>query len=111
MSNIIVMLFNPMTGKTLAVDEENRLYQYAPFLQNWEHYANLKPGVDRDDYLKRKYNSGFRKYQDGDVPTEEQLQFMLFDGVATATDGTEGVEPDGRSVSGAPAWPVALGLI
>lgn len=43
-------------------------------------------------------------------PTEEEVLFWMFDGVAEATDGCR-VEPDGYCPHGHPSWLLELGII
>ena len=43
-------------------------------------------------------------------PTLDELEFMVFDSVAMATDGCQ-VEPDGVCEHGHPSWLVALGYL
>lgn len=43
-------------------------------------------------------------------PDEEELEYMIFDGVARATDGCD-IEPDGICEHGFPSWLIQLGLI
>jgi hypothetical protein len=43
-------------------------------------------------------------------PTMEELEEMVYDGIATATDGCE-VEPDGTCEHGKPSWLLQMGLI
>ena len=45
-----------------------------------------------------------------DVPSIEQLEFYLYDGVSEATDGCS-VEPDGCCTHGHPSWILILGSI
>lgn len=46
------------------------------------------------------------------VPSTDSLRAMIFgDVLATATDGCEGLEPDGHCSHGHKSWPLALGLI
>jgi hypothetical protein len=43
-------------------------------------------------------------------PSDDELDFYVFDGVATATDGCD-IEPDGICEHGHPSWLLQLGLI
>jgi len=104
-----IKLFNPNTGKAIAFDKGRKVYRKTPF-ENWKHFANIKDTVELSDYLATKKNAGYRTYVEGDVPSEAELNEMLFDGIAMTTDGQGPVEPDGE-ICGIPAWPRALGLI
>jgi len=44
-------------------------------------------------------------------PDLEELSAWLDDASCEATDGCDGIEPDGRCPHGHSAWPLALGLI
>lgn len=43
-------------------------------------------------------------------PSNEEMEYWIFDGVAEATDGCT-VEPDGRCPHGHKSWLLVLGLI
>jgi hypothetical protein len=45
-----------------------------------------------------------------EVPTLEELEQMVSEGIALATDGCI-TEPDGESEHGEPSWLIELGLI
>ncbi len=44
-------------------------------------------------------------------PGRRALERMILDGIATATDGCEGIEADGTCEHGCEAWPLHLGLV
>lgn len=44
-------------------------------------------------------------------PSDAELEEMVMDGVATTTDGCDGLEPDGWCEHGHPSWLIALGLM
>jgi hypothetical protein len=45
------------------------------------------------------------------APDQEQAMEMVMEGTAEATDGCDGIEPDGECEHGYPSWPLYLGLI
>lgn len=50
------------------------------------------------------------EYLETEVPTDDELAEMLFDGEAEATDGCP-VEPDGYCEHEKPSWLLKLGFI
>lgn len=107
-TQLISKLFNPMSGKAIAIRTDGHVLKKSPFTNGWKSLGKLKPNVSPSDFISTKINNGFRTLQRGDIPSFNEIQRMEFDGIATATDGCEGIEPDGLCEHGAPAWPQAM---
>jgi hypothetical protein len=97
-------LFNPKNGNALAIRSDKHLLRRNIVSGTWHITAKIRDAVSVDQYLANIKNKGYRNYRRGDVPSYEAIQQMEQNGVARATDGCEGIEPDGRCEHGCMSW-------
>lgn len=67
----------------------------------------LKQGVTFDQYLSMFPDA----VKVGEIPSMEELEEMVSDGIAEAVDGCGGIEIDGHCEHGFPSWLMVLGWI
>ncbi|TNC80786.1 MAG: hypothetical protein C9356_11730 [Oleiphilus sp.] len=103
-----VELFNPSNGLAIRVHQDRRIERSGPDTEGWQRYRRIRPDMPIDQFIARQRNNGFRDLVAGDIPRFEEVLAMDTNGVACATDGCEGIEPDGACSHGAPAWPNAM---
>ena len=68
------------------------------------------PRCDLGDHGTKKRPDGIKHVATEERPSLEELEAMIFDGTATATDGCT-VEPDGRCPHGHASWLLVIGAI
>lgn len=101
---VVSKLFNPNTGKAIAVRSDRSILRKTPISSGWKIFGSLKDGVEINTFITKKKDEGFRELQRGDIPSFDDIRFWSFDGVSEATDGCVSVEPDGFCLHGCPAW-------
>lgn len=68
------------------------------------------PRCDLGDHGRSRRTDGVKHKPTDEVPSLEQVEQWLFDGVAEATDGCT-VEPDGHCEHGHSAWTLVMGIV
>jgi hypothetical protein len=107
-ASLVSKLFNPNTGRAIAVRSDRKVLRKSPLTNGWVSYGNLKSHIDIDQFVALKKGDGFRDISRSDIPSLESISRMEYDGIAEATDGCSDIEPDGNCCHGCPAWPQAV---
>jgi len=107
-----VTLFDRKSGYAYRVEQDSCAYVYSPRTGDKWTKVNL-PGRSKDQLISKMIGSGdFVPFIEDEMPTLEDVHQMAAGYMeTTATDGCEGVEPDGHCVHGYLSWPSACGLI
>ncbi|QMI49739.1 hypothetical protein [Burkholderia sp. MBR-1] len=106
---LIVKLFRPKTGRTVGIRDDRRILIRDIVTGEWIPTGKIiASALTTEEFVARRRADGYRDYQEGDVPSFEEIRNMEFDACASATDGCDGIEPDGTCCHGAPSWVQAL---
>lgn len=75
-----------------------------------EHAPYDEPFTE-EQFDARRANGGPWPEPTVDEPSDDEIEFMMFDGLGEATDGCCEVENDGFCEHGHPSWVIYLGHI
>lgn len=93
------------TGRAFLIRSDGSVLRKTVFSSTWKKYAKLKTGYTVQDWIdKRTYSADWAPLRRGMMPSFEQIMKMDQDGIASATDGCEYIEPDGKCCHGFPSW-------
>jgi hypothetical protein len=111
-ADLIAQLFKPDTGSVRAVRSDGTVLARNWVSGQWQVRGKIIEGMSVEAWIERRRANGWRDLKRGDVPSYNRVRAMaLGDEPAEATDGCEGLEPDGQCQHGCHAWPRALGLL
>lgn len=101
---LLAKLINPKTGTTRAVRSDGALLSYSLVGRNWRKCAVVKASMTPEQYIACRRDAGWLELKRGQIPAFEEIEAMANEGVTTAVDGCEGIEPDGHCFHGSPSW-------
>lgn len=107
-ADLVAKLFNPRTGAVRAVRSDRTVLRRSIYDGKWHRIGTVKKEFTVEEWIARRIANGCRPYKRGDVPSFAEIERMENEGICEATDGCEGIEPDGHCQHGCPAWPTVL---
>jgi hypothetical protein len=109
-ASVIANLFSYKSGNQYAVRSDGHVLYKNPLTSGWKIRGIIAEGTPAE-YVERLQAKGLVTYRRGMQPSYESLRAMVSEGVCSATDGCDSVEPDSRCEHDFPAWPLALGML
>ena len=110
-ASVIANLFSYKSGNRYAIRSDGHVLYKNPLTGGWKAWAIIVEGLTPAEYVEHKLAKGWVRYRRGMQPGYNELREMISDGVCSATDGCDSVEPDGWCEHDFPAWPLALKMI
>jgi hypothetical protein len=110
-ANVLAKLYNPKTGRQFAIRSDGHVLVKTPLSSGWATRGIIAEGISPTDYIANRLAKGWIHYRPGMQPSYNALREMVSDGICSATDGCDSVEPDGHCEHGYASWLLALGMI
>lgn len=105
----VARLFCYKTGNAFLVRSDREVLRRCIVDGTWKKWRRIKADVPIQDFIDSRLRTPhWTVLERGMIPSFHDIEEMDDAGLTEATDGCDGIEPDGHCIHGYPSWCLVL---